>query len=91
MHLLTAKQVRSVSVDAATEQKLLRQRITFGQIKDALKASSAFHDSQLESDVELFVSQRNHVASGGGNRAVRLERVLRSWGIYCSEALGSHS
>ncbi len=61
-YLLVAKQVDLIKFDQNTEELLARLRITFGQLKDALKNTGAFHDKSLEADVESYVLERNQVA-----------------------------
>src|SRR5437588_11503235 len=54
-YLLCAKQIRMIDFGPEIEKKLKAERITFGQVKDALKAASAFHDTALQADVEAYV------------------------------------
>jgi hypothetical protein len=61
-YLFCAKQIRNVTFDASTQQRLADERITFGQVKDALKNAGAFHDPQLQIDVEVYVGNRNRIA-----------------------------
>src|SRR5688500_14701215 len=61
-YLFAAKQIDGKEFDKDTERRLSEERITFGQVKDALKKAGAFHDARLEADVEAFVSDRNMVA-----------------------------
>lgn len=61
-YLLCAKQVRGVTFDTRTQQRLTDERITFGQVKDALKNAGAFHDARLETDVDTYVLERNRIA-----------------------------
>lgn len=61
-YLLVAKHIDLVAFDRATETRLAQERITFGQIKDALTAANAFHDTALASDVAAYVLDRNHIA-----------------------------
>lgn len=61
-YLLTKKQVHGLTIDPASGKMILNERITFGQVKDALKQANGFHDPVLETDVEQFVNQRNRVA-----------------------------
>lgn len=61
-YLLTAKQIDLIKFDNTTEKRLAEERITFGQVKDALKKAQAFHNAALAGDVESYVAERNQLA-----------------------------
>lgn len=60
-YLMMAKGVRKIAFDQRTLERLKDQRITLGQVKDALIAANALHDPALEALLTQFVKDRNHL------------------------------
>jgi hypothetical protein len=62
LHYLLLSPLRGYVLTPEVEQRLKKERITFGQIKDALVAIGAFHDPGLAAGVPKYVDQRNEIA-----------------------------
>ncbi len=70
-YLLLAKAHRGAVVDQVAAQRMKDERITFGQLKDALVKARALPDPKLETELRDYVAGRNHLAhhaaSGGSS------------------------
>ena len=54
--------LRGYVLPADVKKRLEQERITFGQIKDALVALDAFHEPELAVAVPRYVKNRNRIA-----------------------------